>query len=314
LFIIPFVSPLKSLLDRIPLGARYMIASAFAFSLMAACVKASYNQGIPVLEILAFRALISLVISVYMVKRKGIPLFGERKLLLFARGFIGFIALIFVFYGVVYLPLAEATMLQYLHPMFTALIALIFLREKASLSTLLCMVLCFIGLLVIVRPDFVNEYLGFSTGTADLSVFGIWAAILGALGSACAYVIVRKLSKTEDPTVIVMYFPLVALPGTLPFLWNSFVMPTGTTWLLLLAVGVSTQLGQVALTKGMQLEKAARAASYSYLQVVFAIVLGLLIYGETPSLWSLLGACLILAGAYINVRGSSFFLFRKAES
>ncbi len=273
-----------------------MILSAFAFSVMSAFVKAASLNGIPALEIVAARALISLTISYFLVKRKGIPVFGNQKGWLFLRGLLGFIALTFVFYALTHLPLAEATALQYLHPMFTAILAVFFLNERPTLGTIICITLSMVGLLVIIRPDFV-----FYEHSGRFETLAIAAAILGALGSASAYILVKKLSEKEDPLVIVMYFPLVSLPGTMPFLWNNFVVPEGIAWLYLLGVGLTTQVGQVALTKGMQLETASRATSFSYLQVVFAIFLGMVFYAEIPSLWTVVGACIIVGGSYASI-------------
>jgi len=101
--------------------------------------------------------------------------------------------------------------------------------------------------------------------------------------------------------VIVLYFPLVSLPCSVLMLWNDFVMPQGVTWLYLLAVGMSTQVGQVALTRAMQTETASRATSFAYLQVVFAIILGLVFYQEVPNSGTITGAGFIVVAAYLNV-------------
>ena len=77
-------------------------------------------------------------------------------------------------------------------------------------------------------------------------------------------------------------------------------MPQGMAWIYLLAVGLSTQVGQVALTKAMQTETASRATSFAYLQIVFAAILGLLVYREVPSITTVIGAGLIIGGAMIN--------------
>ena len=126
-------------------------------------------------------------------------------------------------------------------------------------------------------------------------------AIAGAFGSAVAYTLVRALGKTEHPIVIVMYFPLISLPASLILLWGDFVIPVGIEWFYLLAIGVATQVGQVGLTKSMRTESAGRATSFGYLQVVFAMLLGMLFYQEYPSLNTLLGAGLIIIGAYLNL-------------
>lgn len=285
-----------SFLSAIPLGARYMLLSALAFALMGASVKFAGQQGIPVLEIIAARALVSLLLSYADVRRKGIPLFGTHRWLLFARGLVGFVSLTGVFYALVHLPIAEASVLQYLHPMFTALLALLWLKERPTTATLLCIALSFIGLLVMVRPVFL--FGGTGAGYDSLAV-GI--AIAGAFGSGLAYTIVRRLSTLEDPSVIVFYFPLVSLPITLILLGDDFVMPTGWTWLTLLLVGIFTQIGQIALTLAMRVETASRAGSFSYTQVVFAALIGMVAFGEVPGIWTLAGAGLILFGALVNV-------------
>ena len=98
-----------------------------------------------------------------------------------------------------------------------------------------------------------------------------------------------------------MYFPLVCLPATIILGGRDFVMPGGWTWLVLLMVGIFTQVGQVCLTRGMQLETAGRAASFSYSQVVFAAILGTVFFDEVPGLWTIIGAGMIIVGALLNL-------------
>ncbi len=281
----------------LPLSARYMLLSALGFALMAACVKEVYTYGIPVMEIIAARAVVSLIISYLDVKRKGISLWGTDKPLLIARGVVGALALICVYYAITTLPLAEATLIQYLHPAFTAIIALIFLREHLHLSTIICIVLSIAGLAIMVQPG------GLVGEGVELPWFSITIAILGALGSAVAYVLVRRLSQSEDSSVIIFYFPLVALPVACLFPGESFVMPDWPALILLILVGIFTQIGQVGLTKAMQTEGAGKATAYSYVQVIFAVILGWVIFAEIPTLWTWVGGSLIIAGALINTLG-----------
>ncbi|MCK6264959.1 DMT family transporter [Vibrio sp. ZSDE26] len=284
-------------LSSVPLGLRYMFISALAFSLMSACVKLVSHHGIPVFEIVAARALVSLIISYIDVKRKRISLWGNNRKLLFARGAVGSLALICVYYAIATLPLAEATILQYLHPVFTAILALLFLKERIQLSTMLCIAFCLTGLFFIVNPGSAFE------GAVELPPISIAAALFGAFGSAIAYVIVKRLSTTEDTSVIIVYFPLIALPLSLILLGNDFVVPSFDALVLLLFVGIFTQIGQIGLTKAMKAEVASKATAYSYIQVVFSIIFGWLIFSEVPSMWTLVGGSLIIIGALINVLG-----------
>ena len=279
----------------LPEGARYMLVSALGFALMAACVKLVSTRGIPLLEIVAARSLVSLVISYIDVRRRGLSPWGTQRALLIARGGIGALALICVYYAVTTLPLAEATLLQYMHPVFTALLGLLLLKEGIQLSTVICILLSIAGLIVMVEP-------GTITGaSATLPWFNVSIALLGAFGSAVAYVLVRRLSPHEDASVIIFYFPLIALPLSIVLPGDGFVMPDAGSLALLLLVGIFTQIGQLGLTHAMRWETAGKAAAYSYVQVIFAVALGWALFNEVPSLWTWLGGALIVSGALLNL-------------
>ncbi|MEO0538857.1 MAG: DMT family transporter [Cyanobacteria bacterium P01_A01_bin.123] len=279
--------------SKIPVAIRYILLSALGFAMMSACVKTVAGYGIPVLEIIAARASVSLLLSYLDVKRKRLSVWGHNHLLLVARGTVGTLALVCIYYAVSTLPLADATVLQYTHPAFTAILALLFLGESVKRSTVICIILSFIGLIVMVRP-------GASGAMVGLPPLSVMAALVGALGSAVAYVLVRRLSQTEDSSVIIFYFPLIALPVSLLLLGKNFVFPDFNALLLLLLVGVFTQVGQVGLTKAMAAEKAGKVTSYSYIQVIFSAILGVIFFGELPTLWTLTGGTLIISGALVN--------------
>lgn len=285
-------------IHNIPVGVRFMLMSALAFAIMTACVKLVSTHGIPVFEIVAARAIVSLIISYVDVRRKRLSVWGNNKKLLIARGAVGSLALICVYYAVTTLPLAEATILQYLHPVFTALLALVFLKERIQRSTIICILFCILGLVLIVSPE-----MTLSAGD-ELPLFSVAVALMGALGSAIAYVIVKRLSCTEDSSVIIFYFPLMALPLSVVLLGDNFVMPDAEALVLLVLIGIFTQIGQIGLTKAMQTEVASKATAYSYIQVVFSIIFGWLLFSEIPSIWTWAGGALIIIGALINVFGS----------
>ncbi|MDG3086742.1 DMT family transporter [Vibrio hannami] len=294
----------NTLSNLFPAGVRYMVLSALGFALMSACVKYVGNYGIPVFEIVAARALVSLIISYADVKRKRISVWGNNKPLLFARGMAGTAALMCVYYSVTTLPLAEATIFQYIHPVFTAVLAVIFLKERIQISTIICIALCLLGIYFMVKPAMAEQ------AASNLPLFSVCMAILGAFGSSVAYVIVRKLSQTEDSSVIILYFPMVALPVSLLLIGDDFVMPDLYIAGLLILVGIFTQVGQLGLTKAMRTQAAGKASAYSYVQIVFSIVIGVVVFNEIPSNWTYLGGALIVTGALINVFGSKLKLGR----
>ncbi|KII75875.1 membrane protein [Vibrio renipiscarius] len=284
-----------------------MILSAFGFALMSACVKYVSNYGLPVFEIVAARALVSLVISYFDVKRKKISIWGNNKPLLLLRGMVGTASLMCVYYAVTTLPLAEATILQYVHPVFTALLGVLFLKERIQKSTLICIAFCLAGLLVMVQPNMNSAIVN------ELPLFSIMIALGGAFGSSIAYVIVRKLSQTEDSSVIIFYFPLVALPISTVLMWDGFVWPDLFLTIMLVFVGIFTQIGQYGLTKAMQTQAAGKASAYSYVQILFSTLLGVWVFNEIPSVWTYLGGGLIITGALINVFGKQLLAPFKAR-
>ncbi|MEL0138292.1 MAG: DMT family transporter [Halieaceae bacterium] len=271
-----------------------MFISAFAFALMFALVKEAGLLGIPLLQIIFVRAVISVGLSLADIGRARVHPLGHRRGLLLARGVAGFIALTSVFYATIHLPIAAATMLHYMHPVFTALLAFIFLLERPTPATLICIALSLTGLGFMIAP------LWLSDGSTNLAFWPVMAGLGGALGSGIAYTLVRKLVATEHPSVIVLYFPLVCIPGTLLVGATDFIWPDAMGWLVLVGVGCFTQLGQLTLTKAMQLDSASRATSLSYIQIVFAAFLGWLFFAEVPALTTQIGAGLILLGALVS--------------
>jgi len=271
------------------------LLSALGFALMAACVKEVSGLGIPVLEIVAARAIVSGIISYADIKRKNISMWGNNKTLLIARGTVGSFALMFVYYAVTTLPLAEATVLQYLHPVFTAVLALFFLKEVIQRSTIACIIISLLGLFIIIQP---NLQLGSSVQYPWIS---IGAGVLGAFGSAIAYIIIKKLTKTDDSSVIIFYFPMVALPISMIMLGSDFVVPSLAATGLLILVGIFTQVGQVGLTKALNSADASKATAYSYVQVLFSVFIGWAYFSEVPVFTTIIGGSLIMLGALVNV-------------
>lgn len=286
--------------NSMPMSVWYMLLSALGFSLMAACVKEVSGLGIPVFEIVAARAIVSAIISYADIKRKNIPLWGHNKVLLIARGIVGSLALIFVYYAITTLPLAEATLLQYLHPVFTAILALFFLKETIQRSTVACIVISLLGLFIIIQPNLAQPNLQLDSGV-QYPWFSIASAVLGAFGSAVAYVIVKKLTKTDDSSVIIFYFPLIAFPVSMIMLGSDFVMPSLAATGLLILVGIFTQVGQVGLTKALHSADANKATAYAYVQVLFSVFIGWAYFSEVPMLTTIIGGGFIMIGALINV-------------
>jgi drug/metabolite transporter (DMT)-like permease len=265
-----------------------MLASAFFFSLMSLLVKLA-GRALPSQEIVLARALVSLLLSYGMVKRVGVRPWGNRRWILVLRGLLGFAAMSCFYFALTRLPIAEATVLHYTNPLWTTVFAAALLRERLTRWVLLPIFVSFVGVVLVAQP----AWLFGASASAD--PLGTVAALAGAMLSGLAYVTVREASKTEHPLVIVFYFPLVTVPATLPFV-STFVWPQGWTWLVLLGIGVSTQIAQVFLTRGLSLEPAGRAMAVGYSQILFVVIWGVLVFGEVLDVWSAIGSALVIAG------------------
>jgi len=286
------VSPALS--DRVSPGLLWMALSALGFSLMTLCAKA-IGPRIPTEQVILVRTVITLVGTLALLRRAGVrPVLGTHRRLLFLRGLAGYLALDCLFYAVPRLPLAEATIFQYLNPIFVTLLAAALLGERITRNAAAALALCSVGVLLVARPAAL-----FGQQAAPLDGFAAAVAILGAILSSVAYLSIRAIGTREHPLVIVLYLPLVSLPAAAVFSAIGFVMPTPREWALLVAIGLLTQGAQLALTRGLQLEAAGRATTVGYLQIVFAALWGVLFLGEVPGPLTAVGALLLLAGVVL---------------
>ncbi|HEU4629473.1 MAG TPA: DMT family transporter [Gemmatimonadaceae bacterium] len=270
-------------------GLRYMAYGAFWFSVMSLLVKIA-GAHLPTVEVVLVRSVVTLVLSAAMLRHAGVAPWGRRHGRLVLRGVLGFCALLCFYYALTHLPIADATVLQYMNPVFTALLAAGLLGERLALGEVAATAVSLAGVVLVARPSVLFG------GAVALPLHAVAIALLGALCSASAYVTVRSMGRAEHPLVVVFYFPLVSVPLGLPLVLPVWVWPTAREWAVLAGVGIATQIAQVYLTKGLQLEPAGRATAVGYLQVVFAAVWGLLFFGERPGLWTVGGTLLVAAG------------------
>ena len=279
----------------VPRGLRYMAVGAFFFSVMSLLVKLA-GRRLPSQELVLARSAVMLMLSWIGLRRADVRWTGaNQRVLLLLRGTFGFAALSCFYYSIVRLPLGDANAIQYTSPPLTALLAGLVLGERLRWHEATAVAGSLAGVMLIARPSFI-----FGTPAAlPLAVVGI--ALLGAFMSASAYVTVRRL-EAQNPLVIIFYFSLVGVVGSIPAVWSRLLWPTPLEWLLLLAIGATTQVAQLYLTRGLQLERAGRATAVSYLQVIFAAILGMIFFSERPDLLSIAGFGLVVAGTLIVAR------------
>ncbi len=265
-----------------------MLLAGIFFALMNVSVK--YIPHIPAIEIVWFRSVFSLIFTYIVLRRQQVPVLGNSRRKLIIRGVVGSISLILFFYTLQRIPLASAVTLQYLSPILTTILGIFILREPVKPIQFFYFALAFSGVLVIQgfdpRVDWLSAIMG----------------ITSALASGVAYNMIRKVKNTEHPLVIVFYFPLVTLPIASVIMLFDWVTPQGWDWVILIWIGFCTQNAQYFMTRAYQSGNLARVSSLSYMAVLYALVFGFFLFGETFPLEAYLGMALVLIGILLNLR------------
>lgn len=252
-------------------------------------------QDYPAHELVLARSVASFAISFTIIKQRKLPVFGNNKKWLIIRGISGTIALTIFFYTMHHLPLAVAATVQYLAPIFTIIFAMILLGEKVRTIQWPFIALAFGGIifLALSKPESAANVEGFS-------MFWLGLGILSAVLSGLAYVSIMKLRKTDEPITIVMYFPMIAIPFMVMLCFWNFTVPQGIEWLLLLIIGIFTQLAQIALTKGLHEGTASKIIPFQYLGAIYAFLIGYFIFLEELGTGLIVGIVLVIGGVVIN--------------
>ncbi len=275
---------------RITTGIRHMLVGAFWFSVMSVLVKLA-GQRLPSMEIVFFRGVLTLGMSYAIVRRAGIvPVLGNNRRLLVQRGVLGAAALACFLFSLTHLPLAESTLIQYMNPVFAILVAHWWFRERMGRAEWVALAASITGVLLITRPALL-----FGGAASDIEPMHALIALMGAAFSGSAYATIRQM-PAERPEVVVLYLPLMSVPMSLPFIASNWHAPTAAEWLLLVGIGIATQLAQTSMTKGLQVEKTARATMTGYVQIIFAGAWGAILFGEAITGWTVVGAMIVLTG------------------
>ena len=263
-----------------------MLVSTLLFALMNVCVK--LLPHLPALEIILFRSAMSLVISYISLRALRIRPWGSNHFFLIARGITGALSLILYFFTIQNMPLATAVTIQYLAPIFTAVLGIFIVKEKVKAWQWAFFLLSFAGVLVVEGVDTRVDPLYLALGVAS------------AVFAGFSYNSIRRLKDREHPLVVVFYFPMVALPIAAVYCLFHWVTPQGLDWLWLLLTGIFSQGAQVCLTKAYQAEKLSSVANLNYIGILYALGLGFLFFSETFRPEVYLGMGLVLFGVGLN--------------
>ncbi|WP_375419101.1 DMT family transporter [uncultured Hymenobacter sp.] len=270
-------------------GVRAMLWSTFWFALLNVSVKLLHR--LPALEIILFRSVFSLSVSYAALWRSGRPAWGEpnhrRELL--TRSATGAVALALYYITLQEMPLATAVVLQYLAPVFTAVLGIWWLGEKLRTWQLVFFLMAFLGVVWVQGVD------------ARVDPLYVGLGILSAGFSALSYNAIRKLRGRADPLVVVFYSQMIITPLAALYCMFHWVQPLGwPEWAALLATGVFTQLSQLYKTKAYQASTLASVSSLDYLGLIYALIFGYVVFGETFPPGSYAGMVQLLLGVGLN--------------
>lgn len=287
-------------------GILFIILSGLSFLIVNFFVKilgAGPNQELfprlqkfPAHELVLARSTVSFAISYYIIKRRGLPVLGFNRKWLVIRGVSGMIALTIFFYSIHYLPLAIASTIQYLAPIFTVVFAMFLLGERVKKLQWFFILLAFVGVGLI---GFNNVLAADQHENINYLWFGL--GILSSAFSGIAYTAIIKLKETDTPINIVIYFPMLSLPIMTVWCLFEFTMPVGIEWLILLIIGIFTQIAQVLMTRALHEGSAGLITPFQYLGAIYAALVGFFIFDERLSWIVYVGIVLILIGVVVNV-------------
>ena len=251
----------------------------------------------------------------------GVP---EVRILLIGRGIGGFFGVFGLYWSLQYLPLADATVLSFLGPPLACYVCSKILKEPFTKTEQVAAFISLGGVVLIARPATLfsaGDGHSASSNTASANdtnvrrsaasvpeatshqrLAAVGMAMVGVVGAAAAYTFIRWIGKRAHPLISVSYFALwctIVSSVALVFIPSvPFVLPhTLRQWSLLFFIGVSGFVMQFLLTTGLQYEKSSRANNMVYVQMLFALIADLVVFGQAPSLLSIAGSTLILGGA-----------------
>ncbi len=266
----------------------YMMISTISFSLMGLFVR--FSGELPVYEKVFFRNLILLIIiTVTMLKDGTISFVGkkENRKLLLLRSIFGLLGVYSFFFAIDNLCLSDSNVLSKSSTFFVSIFSVLILKDKISKSTLGLMVFGFLGVVLIIKPQF------------NYSVLPAVSGAVSAMFAGLAYTIISQINKREKGETIIFYFSAISILGTLPLFLYDFVMPTPLQLVNLIMVGVFAAGGQYFLTFAYRVGNAPKTSIVNFVGVVASLLLGVIFFGEIPDVFSIIGTIVIISSVFL---------------
>ena len=271
--------------------AMLVVSAAGSLSAMHAIVR-FLSPSIHPFELAFFRSLFGFIVILPLLLRGGIDsVRTHQPRLQMLRGVVSIAAMMSWFYGLSMVPLAEATALSFTNVIFGSLAAIIFLREKMTMARGIAVFIGFVGVLVILRPGFVQMDIG------------VVCVLFSALCWGCSVVIVKQLGRTDAAVSIVAWVGLQLSILSLPFALSVWVWPTMEEWLWLSLLGTLATIGHLCMVQGLKLTDAMTIFPLDFTRLIWASLFGLFIFSEWPDVWTFVGAgIIVISGTFMLYR------------
>lgn len=264
-------------------GSLIILIASLVSVLMSSLIK-HVGQTIPVIEILFVRQVLVLMIISPVIFRNRATVFKSSIYgMHFLRASLSIFAMYLGFSAVVNMPLAEVTAISFARILFTTILAIIFLNEVIGLRRWTSIIAGFVGVVVIIRPD-----------PDNLNIYALMA-ITSALFVSAVQIILRKLSQIDKPsTILVFHSVTITLVMSVPA-YFQWVTPSPHEMFYILMIGALMSLMQWLFIQALRVGEAAAIAPMEYTRLLYAGVIGMIFFAETPTVWTLCGAAIIVA-------------------
>jgi drug/metabolite transporter (DMT)-like permease len=294
-------------------GVAFKLVSAALFAVMSALIR-YLGARYPIGQVLFYRSLFAIVPVVIVYAWRGelaSVVRTERPLGQAGRGVLSIAGMFFNFGATARLPLVESNAIAFSSPLFTVALAALILNERVRVYRWSAVIIGLVGVLVVLSPHLSDQELAASVGGAA-SLIGVSYAICGSLTNAGTAIQTRRLAQSESTSSIVFYFSLsctLAGLATLPFGW---VTPSGGELVALISIGVLGGTGHIFLTESYRYASASLVAPFDYTSMIWALVLGYAMFGETPTSEIVLGSAIIAAaGLFVIWRERQLAAMRR---
>ncbi len=271
-------------------GAFWMVAACACFATMTAVVRHATADLHP-FQVAFLRSLFGLMFMLPWVWQTGrAALHTQRFRLHLTRSFLTLVGTFAWFTAISLVPLAEVTALSFTAPLFATIGAALFLGERVRARRWTATLVGFAGAMILLRPG------------AEALTPGAFVALGASATMAVSILVIKSLSRTEPPAVVVLYTGVLVTPMALVpalFVWTN---PPLDLWLWLVGMGLLATLGHLALVRAFAAADATAVLPFDFSRLIFAALLGFVFFAERPDAWTWVGAAVIFAATFYTAR------------